>query len=188
MWECEWWRLHKTTTNGKLHIRESFPYRRSLTEQQLLEGTKKGSLFGYIQSDIELPENLRVNFASFPPIFKNTLVSKNDIGDLMKTHAEEGRIMSQPRKMLISSFTLQQNGTLITPLLLFCLQLRLVVTKIHRFVEYTPKKCFNSFVQSAVDARRKGEEIHNSSVVAETMKLLANSSYDCQIMAEADTL
>ena len=83
--------------------------------------------------------------------------------------------------MLISRFTLQ-NGTLITPLLLFYLQLGLVCTKIHRFVEYTPKKCFNSFVQSAVDARRQGDANPNSSVVAETMKLLANSSYGYQIM------
>ena len=83
--------------------------------------------------------------------------------------------------MLISSFTLK-NGTLITPLQLFYLQLGLVCTKVHRFVEYTPKKCFNSFVQSAVDARRQGDENPNSSVVAETMKLLANSSYGYQIM------
>ena len=151
MWECEWWRLYKTTTNVKLHIRENFPYRRSLTEQKLLEGMKKGSLFGYVHSDIEVPENLRVNVANFPPLIKNTLVSKNDIGGLMKTYAEEGGIMSQPREMLISSFTLQ-NGTLITPLLLFYLQLGLVCTKIDRFVEYTPKKCFNGFVQSVVDA------------------------------------
>ena len=181
MWECEWWRLYKTTTNVKLHFRENFPYRRSLTPQQLLEGIKKGSLFGYVHFDIEVPENLRVNFANFPPMFKNTLVSKNDVGDLMKTYAEEERIMSQPRKMLISIFTLQ-HGTLITPLLLFYLQLGLVVTKIHRFVEYTPRKCFNSFVQAAVDARRKGDESPKSSVVAETMKLLANSSYGYQIM------
>ena len=181
MWECEWWRLYKTTTNVELHIRENFLYRRSLTEQQLLEGIKKGSLFGYVQCDIEAPENLRVNFANIPPIFKNTLVSKNDIGDLMKTYAEEGGIMSQPRKMLISSFTLQ-NGTLITLLLLFYLHLGLVFTKIHHFVEYTPKKCFNSFLQSAVDARRKGDENPKSSVAAETMKLLANSSYGYQIM------
>ena len=58
----------------------------------------------------------------------------------------------------------------------------LVCTKIHRFVEYTPKKCFNSFVQLAVDAGRQGDENPNSSVVAESMKLLANSSYGYQIM------
>ena len=40
-WECEWWRLYKTSTNVKLHIRENFPYRRSLTEHQRLEAKKK---------------------------------------------------------------------------------------------------------------------------------------------------
>ena len=99
----------------------------------------------------------------------------------MKNYAEEERLLSQPREMLISSFTLQ-NRTLITPLLLFYVQLGLVCTKTHRFVEYTPKKRFNSFVQSAVDARRQNDENPNSSVVAETMKLLANSSYGYQIM------
>ena len=89
--------------------------------------------------------------------------------------------MSQPRKMFISSFTLT-NVTLITPLFLFHLQLGLVCTKIHRFVEYTPNKCFNSFVQAAVDARREGDENPNSSVVAETMNLLADSSYGYQII------
>ena len=86
-----------------------------------MEGIKKRNLFDYLQCDIEVPKNLKANFANFFPIFKNTLVSKNDFGDLMKTHAEEEEKMSQPRKMLISSFTLQ-NGTQITPLLLFYLQ------------------------------------------------------------------
>ena len=103
----------------------------------------EGKLFGYVECDIVVPENLRSKFGNFPPIFKNTLVSKNDIGELMKTYAEEEGILSQPRKMLISSFTLQ-NGTFITPLLLLYLQMGLVCTKIHRFVEYTPKKCFNT--------------------------------------------
>ena len=181
MWECEWWRLYKTTNTVKQHIREHFPYRRSLAAEQLLKEIKKEKLFGYVQCDIEAPEKLKTNFANFPPIFKNTLVSKSDSGDLMINYAEEEKLLSQPRKMLISSFTLQ-NGTLITPLLLFYLQLGLVCTKIHHFVEYTPKKCFNTFVQSAVDARRQGDENPKSSVVAETMKLLANSSYGYQTM------
>ena len=181
MLECEWWRLYKTIKTVKRHIREHFPYRRSLAAEQLLEEIKKEKIFGYVQCDTEVPENLRANFANFPPIFKNSLVSKSDIGDLLKNYAEEEKLSSQPRKMLISSFTLQ-NGTLITPLLLLYLKLCLVCIKIHRFVEYTPKKCFNSFVQSAVDAGRQSDENPNSSVVAETMKLLVNSSYGYQIM------
>ena len=43
-------------------------------------------------------------------------------------------------------------------------------------------KCFNRFFQSAVDGRRKVDENSHSSVVAETTKLLANSSYGYQIM------
>ena len=181
VWECEWWRLYKTTNTVKQHIRDHFPSRRSLAAEQLLEEIKKGKLFGYVLCDIEVPAKLRSKFINFPPIFKNTLVSKSDIGDLMKRYAEGERLLSQPRKLLKSSFTLQ-NGTLINPLLLFHLQLGLVCTKIHCFVAYTPKNCFNSFVQSAVDARRQGDENPNSSVVAETMKLLANSSYGYQIM------
>ena len=65
---------------------------------------------------------------------------------------------------------------------MFYSKLGLVFKKIHRFVQYTPRKCFNNFVQPALDARRQGDENPNSSVVAETMKLLANSSYGYQIV------
>ena len=55
-------------------------------------------------------------------------------------------------------------------------------TKIQRFVEYTPKKCFTRFLQSAVEARTQGDKNPNSTVVAETMKFLANSSHGYQIV------
>ena len=89
--------------------------------------------------------------------------------------------MTQPRRMLKRSYFLE-NGTIITPLLLLYLELGLVCQKFYRFVQYIPMKCFKNFVQSAVKARRerKRNENPNSSVIAETMKLLANSSYGYQ--------
>ena len=99
----------------------------------------------------------------------------------MKDYAEKEGLLCQPRKMLISSYFLE-NSTLVTPLLLFYLDFGLVCEKIHRFVEYIPVKYFNKFKQSAVSARREGDQNPNSSVVAETIKLLANSSYGYQIM------
>ena len=89
--------------------------------------------------------------------------------------------MSQPRRMLVSSFHLK-NGTIITPLLIYYLHWDLECTKIHQIVQYTHNKCFSSFVESAVNAQRHGDENPNSGVVAETMKLLANSSYGYQII------
>ena len=134
----------------KSYLRAKFPYKRPLSEEQLLQGTIDWRLFGYVQCDIEVPEHLRDYFSSFPPIFKNNIVSTNDIGDLMKEYAEKEGIIPQPRRMLISSFILT-NGTIITSSLLFYLKLGLVCKKIHRFVQYTHRKCFNNFVQSAVD-------------------------------------
>ena len=151
-----------------------------MSDKQLLQGIIDEQLFGYVQCDIEVPEHLRSYFSNFPPIFKNTVVSREDIGNLMREYAEKENVMTQPRRMLISSFVLT-NRTIITPLLSFYLKLGLVCKKIHRFVQYTPRKCFNNFVQSAMDARRQGDENPNSSVVAETMKLIANSSYGYQI-------
>ena len=180
MWESEWWNLYKTTTCVKQHLRESFPYKCLLREENLLEQIGSGKLFGYVECDIEVPEELKKKFANFP-IFKNTNVGRHEIGSLMKVYAEKEGLLSQPRKMLISSYFLE-NGTLITPLLLFYLDLRLVCKKIYRFVEYVTVKCFNKFVQSAVNARREGDENPNCSVVAETMKLLANRSYGYQII------
>ena len=130
--------------------------------------------YGHVQNMVR--GNLRANFANFPPKFHNTLGRKSDIGDLMKTYAEEEEILSEPWKMLISSFTLQ-NGTLITPLLMFYLHLSPVCTNEHHFVECTSKKWFNRFVQSTVDARRQDDENPNSCIVVETVKFLANSSH-----------
>ena len=70
----------------------------------------------------------------------------------MKDYAEKKELLCQSRKMLFSSFFLE-NGTLITALLLFYLDLGLVCKKIYRFDEYFPVKSFNRFVQSAVNAR-----------------------------------
>ena len=181
MWECNWWELYRTDATVKNHLLTNFPYQRPLSEERLMQEIKSRRFFGYVQCDLKVLENLKTYFANFPPIFKNTVVSRNDSGDLMKKYAEKEGIMSQPRRMLISSFHLK-NGTIITPLLLFYLHLGLECTKFHRFVQCTSKKCFSSFVQSAVNARRQGDESPNSSVVSETMTLLANSSYGYQIM------
>ena len=83
-WECEWWNLYKTTTCVKEPLRESFPYKRPLREKRMLEQIRSGKLFGYVQGDIKVPEELNKKFANFPTIFKNTIVGRQDIGSLMK--------------------------------------------------------------------------------------------------------
>ena len=127
-------------------------------------------------------------FCQIYPIFKNTVVSRNDIGYLMKEYAEKEDIMSQPRRMLILGFHLKKKKLFITPLLLYYLHLGLECTEILQFVQYSPKKWLSSFVESAINARRQGDQNPNSRVVAETMKFLANSSYGTRSWIVVDTL
>ena len=37
MWECEWWKLYRSNSLVKQHLRESFPYKLPLTEKSLLQ-------------------------------------------------------------------------------------------------------------------------------------------------------
>ena len=179
--ECEWWQNFRTNEKFKNHIRSNFPYKRLLSTESLLGKIRDGSLYGYIQCDLVVPAELKAKISKFPPIFKNIEVGRNNIGEYMQNYAIENDLLKHPQRMLISSFNLE-NGSIITLLFNFYMELGLQCTKIYHFVQYLRQKSFNKFVQSVVGARRKGDENPLSGAVAETMKLLGNSSYGNQIM------
>ena len=181
MWECDWWKNFKTNDKIKNHVRTHFPYKSSLSTGSLLAKIKDGSFFGYVQCDLVVPDELKSKFANFPPTFKNTEVGRDYIGDYKKNYAIENEMLKHLQRMLIFNFKLE-NGTVITPLFNIYMELGLQCTKIYQFIKYSPRMCFNNFVQSVVDARREGDVNPLSGVVAETMKLLGNSSYGYQIM------
>ena len=62
------------------------------------------------------------------------------------------------------------------------LEFGLNCTKLYRFVDRSPKRCFNNFVNSAADARRQGDENPNSGGVAKIMNLLPDSFYRYQFL------
>ena len=115
-WDCT------KKANISKNIRENFPYRRSLTAYRLLEETKSGKFFSYVQRNIEKLKNVKANFANPTLIIRNTLVSKNDIRHLNDNVCRGRKKEISTKKKLISSFTIQ-NRNLITPLLLFYLRL-----------------------------------------------------------------
>ena len=88
IWEWNCWELYRTDATVKGYLRANFPYR-LLSKERLMPETKSGRLFGYVQCDLKFPEHLETYFANFHPFFKNTVVSRNDIGDLMKEYTEK---------------------------------------------------------------------------------------------------
>ena len=96
----------------------------------------EAGVIGVIECDLHVPDHLKPHFGEMSPFFKNTDISREDIGDFMKAFAEEHNIMRKPRQSLIGKKIL-----LITLLLNCYLAHGLQVTKIHPVVEYTPKGC-----------------------------------------------
>ena len=70
MWECQWKLDMRENHEKKSFIRSTLPYRRPLKIANLLFRNRKGELFGYVQCDLRVPENLREKFESFPPNFQ----------------------------------------------------------------------------------------------------------------------
>ena len=107
MHECQW----KTQMSGNPAIRDFVQRRRHpcekygrLTEGQLINMIKRGVFFGFVECDIKVPEHLRSYFEEMTPIFKNTEVQLEDIGEFMEKFAHDHKISQAPRRLLIGSY------------------------------------------------------------------------------------
>ena len=166
MWECGWKRERDPPPRQKW----------KMTQQQIITAVVDGTLFGMVECDVRVPDNLREYFAEMQPVFKNTTVTRDDIGPYMRQYAEENDIMSTPRRMLVGSF----HGIkllLATPLLRWYLAHGLVVDRVYQVVSYEPNPCFQRFGESVSAARRAGDSDPEKAIIADTMKLLGNSGY-----------
>lgn len=137
-----------------------------------------GSLFGFVECDIHVTDELKAKFAEFPPIFKNAVISYNDLSDEMK------KIKNDPNwksKSLISSY-FGNKILLYTPLIKFYLKHGLKITKIYQIMEYEKGTPFKNFVNQVCDSRRAGDSDPSKAIIAETMKLLGNSSFGRTIL------
>jgi len=155
MWGCEWKRLKKTVkfVTNNLYPGEEKVY---LREGEIMKMIKDGSLFGAVEVDIRVPEHLKKYFEEMTPLFKNTTVSYEDIGEYMQAHLKTTNKSFKEERYLIGSM-FADKILLITPLLRWYLEHGLEVTKIHQLIQFNPKPCFKTFGDRVSDDRRAGE-------------------------------
>jgi G:T-mismatch repair DNA endonuclease (very short patch repair protein) len=104
MWECDWERLKKEDPAVKAFVKDMqrpCDGQFKMTEKTILRAVTEDRMFGALEVDQEAPGHLKGKIAEMPPVFKNTHVCRDDIGDHMQTYAEERGIMNQKRKCLI---------------------------------------------------------------------------------------
>ncbi|XP_071797162.1 uncharacterized protein [Asterias amurensis] len=179
LWECDWREIQTTdhTVRGFLRtIRLPHFKKKTMTQQEVLACVMDGSMFGMVECEIRVPSTLRAHFAEMPPVFKNTNVSREDIGDHMRDYAEREGVMRQPRRTLIGSM-FGERILLTTPLLQWYINHGLEVVHIYEVIQYAKSPCFESFGNDVSNARRAGDRDPTKSILADTMKLLGNSAY-----------
>ena len=163
MWECQWKQEAKVP-----------PIQNGMTQNEILTVVIDGTLFGMIECDVRVPADLREHFAEMLPVFKNALVTRDDIGPYMRQYAEEYNILNKPRRMLVGSYR-GDKILLATPLLRWYLTHGLVVDRIYQVIEYEANPCSQRFGESVSTARRAGDADTDKAIIADTMKLLGNS-------------
>ena len=127
-----------------------------VTLNRWIERIKDGSFFGLVECDIVVPEHLRDKFSEMSPIFKNTVVGREQLGKEMRELAEKTGYLKRASRMLIGSLR-GDRVLLFSGLAKWYLQHGLVITEIYQLVEYHPRALFRDFGESMSQARREGD-------------------------------
>jgi hypothetical protein len=144
-----------------------------MSEHDILKAVLDDCLFGAVQCDITVPEELHQYFEDMAPIFKHATIDFEDIGEHMQEHMKSRPERSRkPRKARIGSLH-GERIRLATPLLKWYLEHGLVVTKVYQTFEWRKSpNCFQSFVKRVADARRSGDADPSKAIFADLFKLL----------------
>ena len=178
MWECEYRELRKTEELQAFlaTYEQQLDVRTRMTFPELLNEIESGNIFGVVECDIRVPDHKKEKFAEICPIFKNTDIPFDAIGEHMQNFVREHKLSEKPRRGLIGSM-FAEKILLITPLLQWYIKQGLEVTNIYEVTEFIPRACFDGFADQVSEARREGDRDPSTKIIAETMKLFGNSGY-----------
>jgi len=136
------------------------------------------SIFGFIEVDIIVPEDLYNYFGEFPPIVENIEYSNNICGDYTTTLLNNK--FSKSKKLIA---TLKGEKLLIKSTRLeWLVEHGCIITKIYGVIEAIPRKIFANFMNWVSDERRKGDIDQKYAIIAECCKTIGNSSFGRTIM------
>ena len=180
IWECDWRKEVNNTPAIKEFLqafyRHTYGQNKEMTEDDILNAIKQGKMFGFVECDIRVPDNLVARFSEMPPIFKNVCLDREHLSEHMKQFAETEGYLKRPQRYLIGSLY----GTkilLLTELLKWYLEQGLVVDKIYQVIEFEKAQILKPFGESVTAARRAGDTDVAQKLLASTAKLVGNSLY-----------
>ena len=106
-----------------------------MNEKDILLAVRDEKLFGFVECDIRVPDNLLSRFSETPPIFKNVNLDRSHLSEHMREFAESEGYLKRPQRYMIGSMF----GTkilLLTELPRWYLEQGLVVDKTYQVIEF----------------------------------------------------
>ena len=133
------------------------PEQSSEEKDELIQNVLNDKLFGFFQVDIEVPEQLLDKFSEFSPLFILSEVPEDQIPQHMRDYKiNTGRKKIKNNKKLLGVMKAEKI-LLYSPLLNWYLNHGLQVTKIHKYISYTPGRPFKWFPEDVSGARRAAD-------------------------------
>jgi hypothetical protein len=109
--------------------------------------------FGFIETDLVTPPHIRAKYEhlNFPPIVRRETVT----ADMLSEYQLE-RILATNRKLPVKTVVNAWSGKrllMFSPYLKFLLKLGVKMVNIKMMVQYTPHRCFSTFINKCVQGR-----------------------------------
>ena len=145
--------------------------------EKLCKDILEDKLFGFLQVDIHVPDNLKEKFSEFSPLFVVDSVPENMIPKYIKDYQKNtGRKTLQSSRNLLC-VTKAEKILLYTPVLKWYLNHGLTVTGIYKYLKYKSSRPFSWFREElqVSRARRDGDSNPALKQLGNTHKLIGNS-------------
>ena len=137
--------------------------------------------FGFLEVDINVPEDKYEYFGEMCPIFKNATYDESSCGEYTKKQVLNLKNKFTESKKLIG--TLQATQILIkSDRLKWLISHGCQVTKIYGVIPAIPRQIFKGFMDWVSDERRKGDVDTKYEIISETTKTVGNSAFGRTIM------
>lgn len=143
----------------------------------LTKGVKNGSLFGFVQVDIEVPPELHETFSEMSPLFVVKEISDEQIPQHKHEYLEQTVRTRIPGTHKRLGLMKAEKILLYTPVLKRYLDHGLKLTAFHRFLKYQRGRPFGWFTEEIADARRQADTDPGKRITGDTAKLKGNSLY-----------
>ena len=121
--------------------------------KSLCDKVLRDELFGFLQVDIHVPDELLEKFSEFSPTFSVDEVPEDQIPQHMKDYQQRtGRKMIRGTKKLLG-VNKTSKILLYTPVIKWYVNHRLKVTAIHKYLKYQSGRPFSWFSEEVSSAR-----------------------------------